>query len=195
VNFTDPTGLQCDGCEITVTGARPRSSGVLVGIGGAGRLQLDMPIESGEGGSGLAEDGQDITVTGRRLRTVKVFPNSNGVFECRFIGGNIVTIGFQNTSGTNGAYVNLSSYPAGPEGQQILQVVNPGSNPFHQSARSHVFWFSSIDIDMVARTPSSSGIYHHLLFGRRNEAPVASGQPYFNITVRTNGGWGTCGAF
>jgi RHS repeat-associated protein len=56
VNFTDPTGLQCDGCEIPVTGARPRSSGVLVGIGGAGRLQLDMPIESGDGGSGLGED-------------------------------------------------------------------------------------------------------------------------------------------
>jgi RHS repeat-associated protein len=69
VNFTDPTGLQCDGCEITVTGARPGSSGVLVGGGAEGRLFLDTLMEGLiEGVGGMADQGQHVVVTGNRPR-------------------------------------------------------------------------------------------------------------------------------
>lgn len=50
VNFTDPMGLQCDGCEVTVTGTRPGSTGVLVGGGAEGKYFLDAALESAFGG-------------------------------------------------------------------------------------------------------------------------------------------------
>jgi hypothetical protein len=121
-----------------------------------------------------------------------VFPNSDGDFQCSFVGGRNVFVRFENNGVIDRADASLTSYPAYDNGTAIPQLTNPGSNPFYQYRASHAFYFTNIELEFSARASSSNGLYRHLLTGRGNAQPVNDVGTSMNVGVYTDGGFGGC---
>ena len=209
INGSDPSGLECKGdgtgCPpIDVFGKKPKlrndegGSGANIWVRDIGDLNLGRGFGNGSGKPRPApaapeeQQNDDIIVTGKRVRRVAVFPNSDGSFECSFVGGRDVFVNFANNGVIDRVDASLTSYPAYDNGNAIPQVTNPGSNPFFQSQSSHVFYLSNIELTFSARASSSNGLYSHRLTGRGNAQPVNDVGSSMNISIYTNGGSGGC---
>lgn len=157
---------------------------------GVGPVYGTNPSMFDGGGDNNQPSKDDIVVTGRRYRTVQVFPNSDGTFQCSFYGGpNVIFTASNNIPHFDSLDVKLKTFNASSDGG-----VQPNAEPegYEGSPRAvNLAPYSKMDIIYKNPRPAS-GMYFYEANGRTYEETATGADSSMNIRIQTDGGNGGC---